>query len=72
VRQKLRPLYNKKFLFISEDIHTLPEGTGDSEQHRIIFPHAVFGELDRKQRELKTEQEAQYHIKYNIQIFPKT
>jgi hypothetical protein len=72
VRKKFRTLYNRKFLFIWEDIHTLPERIGDSAQHSIRFPHPVFREVGRKQRDLKAEQEAQYHIKYDIKIFPNT
>lgn len=59
VRQKLRPLYNRKFLVISEDINALPERTGDSGQRSIRFPHPVFREVGRKQRDLKAEQEVQ-------------
>jgi len=72
LRKKLKPLYNRKFLFISEDIHTLPDRTGDSTQRSIRFPHPVFREVGRKQRNLKAEQEARYRIKYDIQIFPNT
>lgn len=72
LRKKLKPLYNRKYLFISENIHTLPDGTSDSARRSIRFPHPVFRDVGRKQRDLKAEQEAQYHIKYEIQIFPNT
>jgi len=58
VRQKLRPLYNTKFLFISENIHTYPETVDDNVQRSITFSHPVSREVGRKQRDLKAEQDA--------------
>jgi len=54
----LRPLYNRKFLFISENIQTYPERVDDSMKRSVIFSHPVFREVGHKQRDLKAEQDA--------------